>query len=321
MGELSSKHVKVVGVGALGCVIAHHLASLGVGQLTLIDRDIVEWTNLQRQLLFDESDARIGKPKAIAAVEKLKSIYPSLNAHAIVTNLHSGNVEELLKDSDLILDGTDNMFTRFLINDVSVKHNIPWIYGGAISARGVVGAFYPGVTPCFRCLFYEPAQFHGQTCDTVGVLAPLVNIVAAYQVTLANKVCSIKPKQGLPFMHIDIWTNEFEDLSFMQTINPECPCCQQRTYSYLNEYRPQSLCTQLCGRDSVQISPVQSHTLSLHEWTRKWKPFGEVIQSPFHIKLIFNEYTIILFKDGRMLITGTNDEQIARKLYEQLTGT
>lgn len=319
--KLRKKKVALVGVGALGTVIANHLARVGIGELRLIDRDYVEESNLQRQVLFNEEDAQRQLPKAIAAMEKLQRINPSVTLIPHVTHLQPSNAHELIAGVDLILDGTDNLETRFLINDLSIKYNIPWIYGGVIHSRGVSATIIPRVTPCFRCLFDRPHGAHGQTCDTVGVLSPIVNIVAAFQVAEALKLLTdsltVLRKQML---QINIWNHDLDYLPIENGINPACPCCQQHKYEFLEQKIDEKLFSQLCGRDSIQITPSTKQNINLTHWQEKWANLGNTEINPFLLRLNYQNYRITLFKDGRVIIQGTTDDNVAKKMYSQLIG-
>lgn len=319
--DFDTKKVALVGVGALGTVIANRLVRAGVGELRLIDRDFVEESNLQRQMLFDERDAAERLPKAVAATRKLRLFNPEIKFIPFVDDLHPGTVEDMIQGVDLILDGTDNMETRFLLNDVSIKHRIPWIYGGVIQSRGVTTTIVPGKTPCFRCLFHQATGQHGQTCDTVGVISPIVNIIAALQVTEAFKLLSHNyTNLQKQLIQVDIWNHDVDYLPIEQSINPDCPACQQHSYDYLDRKQVDQLFSQLCGRDSIQITPHNKQKINLERWQKKWSGLGKTERNSFLLRLFFQGYRITLFPNGRVLVQGTNDMLVAKKIYSQLMG-
>ncbi|MBU8906034.1 ThiF family adenylyltransferase [Desertibacillus haloalkaliphilus] len=318
---LGSKTVTIIGVGALGTVAAHHFVRTGVGNIRLVDRDFVEESNLQRQMLFDENDVKANTPKVIAAKKKLERINSNVTIVSLIQDVNATTIEEIVEGSDVIIDATDNMETRFLINDVSVKHDIPWIYGGAIHTRGMFFSVIPGHTPCLRCLFPTSSQNHGETCDTVGVLGPLVHIIASYQVTEALKILlDYKQNRNRHLNQLETWEYDFDGLPIEHSRNPNCECCVERTFNYLNQQSNQLLISQLCGRDSIQITPTETIRIDLKAWAKKWRPLGDVTCTPFLLRLHYQNYQLTLFQDGRLLIKGTEDEREAKKLYSNLVG-
>lgn len=319
--KLEQKIVTIIGIGALGTTIANHLVRSGVGEVRLIDRDFVEESNLQRQMLFDEADARKHVPKAIAAAEKLTTINSNVKVTAYIENVDASNIEALVEGSDLILDGTDNMMTRFLINDVSIKHNIPWIYGGVVQSRGMTTTIIPNTTPCFRCIFPNFESADGETCDTVGVLSTAVHIVASYQATEALKLL-IEDNYSLreEMIQLDVWKNDFDLFPFQLSLNEACTCCQKRDFQFLTNTLAGQLVSSLCGRNSIQVIPASSKTLDLSVFYHNWSKIGEVIQTPYLLKLVYEEYQLSLFSNGRMLVQGTNDKIVAKRLYTTLVG-
>jgi adenylyltransferase/sulfurtransferase len=320
LNDLSTKTVTVIGAGALGSRVALHLVQLGLGHLRLVDRDIVELSNLQRQVLYTERDANDQIPKALAAQEKLRAINPQVKVSAHVQDVNSGTIERLVSNCDLIVDATDNLSTRFLINDVSYKLNIPWIHGGAIASRGTVASFIPGQTPCYRCLFHQPVEQHGQTCDTIGVLGPLVHIVASMQTIMACQILSQEaPLCTRSIMYIDIWQHDVEH--FPREQNPHCPCCQEKRFEFLDQEHEELLLANLCGRDSIQIVPKQPQSVSFDEWFNHWKKLGNVKKTPFYLKLEYHPYELVLFQDGRLMVNGLSDVETAKQLYAKLLGT
>jgi molybdopterin/thiamine biosynthesis adenylyltransferase len=319
--KLQSKAVTLIGVGALGTVIANHLVRAGIGELRLVDRDFVEESNLQRQMLFDERDAKEKTPKAIAASQKLKKINSEVRIIPHVEDVHPATIEDLIEGSDLIMDATDNMETRFLINDVSVKYRIPWIYGGAVRSRGMTMTIIPGKTPCFRCLFHGSYEQHGETCDTVGVIAPVVHIVASYQTSEALKLL-IEQSSALQkdFIQLDVWYNDFDVMPLSNSINENCPCCQKKNFEYLDHQSSEAFVSQLCGRDSIQISPPKKQNIDFITWEKRWAPLGNVERTPFLLRLIYDSYRLTLFQDGRFLVQGTDSINEAKQLYAKFIG-
>ncbi|WP_184663929.1 ThiF family adenylyltransferase [Texcoconibacillus texcoconensis] len=319
--RLMSKHVAIVGIGATGSVLANHLTRSGVGELTLIDRDIVEKSNLQRQMLFNENDAENKTPKAIAAKENLTDMNRDVKINAIVDDIRNQEIETHLGECNLILDGTDNMDTRFLINDISVKYNIPWIYGGVVRARGMTVTVIPGKTPCFRCLFPEAHTRQGETCDTVGVINTVVDIIASYQATEALKWLSEETKTiREDMLQIDVWENETELFPFQGSLNPECPCCQKKQFSFLEKGEGSIGSVSLCGRNTVQILPNTPLQSPITEIAERWRPFSNTEVTPFLIRTKYRDYDISLFANGRMLVQGTDNQQVALQVYNELTG-
>ncbi|RXJ03814.1 thiazole biosynthesis adenylyltransferase ThiF [Anaerobacillus alkaliphilus] len=320
--KLSKKIVTIIGMGALGTALANHLVRAGVGRIRIVDRDFVEESNLQRQMLFDEHDALHHLPKVVAAKEKLALINSSVDITYYIEDVNASNIEEIVKGSDLILDGTDNMTTRFLINDISHKLGIPWIYGGVVHSRGMTTTIIPYKTPCFRCLFPDAEIGHGDTCDTVGVLSTIVHIIASYQATEAFKLL-IEDTHSVrqEMLQIDVWKNDFDEFPFQHSLNKTCPCCQQKNFTFLENAKYTSLVTSLCGRNSIQITPESfQNNINFDDFHTKWTRVGNVVRTPYLLRLTYDEYTLSLFKNGRLLIQGTNDQTIAKRLYTSLVG-
>ncbi|GAB7388857.1 molybdopterin-synthase adenylyltransferase MoeB [Bacillaceae bacterium] len=320
--RLAESHVTIVGMGALGTVLANHMVRSGVGFVRMIDRDFVEPSNLQRQILYDENDAKESLPKVIAAQRKLQAINSDVALEAIIADLNATNAEELLKNSDLVLDGTDNFHVRFLINDVCVKYRIPWIYGGAVSDKGMFAVIRPGITPCLRCLFDQPpASGHGETCDTVGVIAPIVSIVASFQAAEALKILVGDEEHLNPNLeHFLIWQNEHTKLNIKNARNPECPACGKREFYFLDPANETNRETTLCGRNTVQIQPQAKGKLDLDELAARLQRIGPVEKNKFLLRFSPGDYTLVVFADGRVLVQGTDDISIARSVYAKYIG-
>lgn len=320
--RLLSSRVAIVGMGALGTVLANHMVRAGVGFVRLIDRDFVEPSNLQRQMLYDEDDARQHLPKAIAAYEKLRRINSEVTIEPIVADLTPFNAEQHLSDVDLVLDATDNFQVRYLINDVCVKHGIPWVYGGAVSAKGMFTAIRPGVTPCLRCLFPEaPRPGDAPTCDTAGVIGPIIHIVASYQATEAFKLLIGADDAYNPHLeHFDVWANEHRQIRVASARRSDCPTCGKREFSFLSPETQEGMATSLCGRDTVQITPGEDARLDLDRLAERLSPLGTVERNKFLLRFQIEPHTLVVFPDGRVLVQGTDDVTLARTLHAKYIG-
>jgi molybdopterin/thiamine biosynthesis adenylyltransferase len=321
--RLRRGRVAVVGLGALGSVLANHMVRAGIGFLRLIDRDFVEESNLQRQMLYDESDARQHLPKAVAAAAKLSAIDSSVTLDAVVDDLHAFNAEQYLGDVDLILDGTDNFHTRYLINDVSVKHRIPWIYGGAVGARGMFAVFQPPETPCYRCLFPHIPGGRGETCDTVGVIGPIIHLIASCQAAEALKLLTGAAKERNPHLEqFDLWHHEHVQIDISAGKHENCPACGQGIYNFLEQPdQHEDAYTTLCGRDTVQIAPAQPRSLDLEELSKRLASIGRVERNPFLLRFAVDPYTLVIFPDGRVLVQGTQEIAVAKTLHAKYVGS
>ena len=320
--RLGQKKVAIVGMGALGAVLANHMVRAGVGHVRLIDRDFVEMSNLQRQMLYDEQDAADHLPKAVAAGTKLRAINSQVEVEEIVADLHPGNAESLLNDVDLILDGTDNFQVRYLLNDVAVKHGIPWVYGGAVRARGMCAVIRPGITPCFRCLFPHPPAGLGETCDTVGVIGPIIHVIASYQAVEALKLLVEAYDAVNPNLEqLDLWDNDSFSIPLAHGRSPNCPACAKGQFEYLE--RSGELTEEyasLCGRDTVQISPGYPQNIDLPRLADRLEKLGKVEQNRFLLRFHTEGHTLVFFHDGRVLVQGTHDIPTARTLYARYVG-
>jgi molybdopterin/thiamine biosynthesis adenylyltransferase len=342
--KLLASTVLVLGCGALGTVSANMLARAGVGRLVIVDRDFVDLTNLQRQVLFDEQDVADGVPKAEAARRKIARINSQVEVIAVVDDINSGNIEKLVRGVDLMIDGLDNLETRYLANDCAVKFGIPYLYGGAVGTAGLAFAILPHTpagdapwesasggeyaTPCLRCLFEEPPT-PGQmpTCDTVGVLGTAVSVVANFQATEAMKILTGNlDRVSTTLLNIDLWTNSVTQLNVSRAREQgNCPCCKQHDFAYL-EGRAGSRAASLCGSDAVQLTHRQGNeTLDLSEVARRLEPHGSVRVNEFMARVSLRDndahYELTLFKDGRAIVKGTRDPKVARNLYARYIGT
>ncbi|RYG74958.1 thiazole biosynthesis adenylyltransferase ThiF [Lentibacillus lipolyticus] len=316
--KLEKSSVLIVGAGALGSVISNQLVRAGVGRIRLIDRDYVEWSNLQRQMLFDEDDATEAVPKAIAAKRKLERMNSQVTVDAIVGNVSIDNIQELLDGIDVVLDGTDNFSTRYLLNDACFQKGIPFSYGGVVSSRGMQAFFTPDWTPCLRCIAKEGAA-SGQTCDTAGVISPAVNMVASYQVTETLKYLTGNHKALRNTLKtFDIWLNHQFDMK-LSASDSDCPVCQNHEYPALNK-SVENEETVLCGRDTVQIHRETS--MDLAYWEKTLAPAASIQRTPFLLKAVFPEgIQFVLFKDGRVLVQGTEEPVQARIFYDRYIGS
>jgi len=317
--RLADSRVVIVGCGALGSALANALVRAGVGSLRIVDRDFVEESNLQRQMLFDEADAREALPKAVAAEQKLRAINSTVRVEGVVADLTPENAEELLAECQLILDGTDNFETRHLLNDVAVKSRRPWVYGAVVGSYGISMPIVPGQTACLTCLL-EARREAGveETCDTVGVISPAVNWVAAHQVSQALQLLVGKWSwETARLVRGDLWRNEFH-ASPVPRPRVECRTCARREFVHLaGQARPQ---VTLCGRNSVQIHE-RDRQLDLDCLRQRLAAHGEVRNNPYLLRLRLPQYELTLFADGRAIIRGTTDPALARSLYARYVGS
>jgi adenylyltransferase/sulfurtransferase len=320
--RLLASRVTLCGCGALGTVLANNLIRAGVGRLRLIDRDFIEPSNLQRQVLFDEPDVAANLPKAEAAARKLRLINSGVTVEPVVADIDRTNIEELCADADLILDGTDNFEVRYLINDVAVKHGKPWVYGGCVGSHGMTMTILPGETPCLRCVF-EAAPGPGETgtCETAGVLAPIVTIVASYQTAEALKILTgRREKINRELLSFDVWENKERRSKIAGLLGKvKCPCCQGRQFEWL-EGMHGAQTTSLCGRNAVQVSHRSAAALDFAVLARNLGALGEVTHNRFLLKFRVGSYEFTVFPDGRAIIKGTSDVDKARTLYAKYIG-
>jgi adenylyltransferase/sulfurtransferase len=315
-----NSRVVIIGCGALGASHAEMLSRAGVGQLTIIDRDFVEFTNLQRQTLFKESDAAERLPKAVAAKMRIEEINSGIDVHAVVADVNQSNVEQLIRDADLVLDGTDNFQIRYLLNDACVKLGKTWIYGAAVSSYGTTMTIITGETPCLRCIFEEmPDAGSSPTCDTAGVIMPIISTISAVQVSEAMKliVGDLDALHG-SLMQFDVWQNDWRKIKLGEP-NPDCRTCGQRIFDFLDAER-QEFAAVLCGRDAVQIAPPDGTTIDLEGFGSKVAHLGQVKQNQYLVRFAVGDNEITVFRDGRAIIKGTDDLSVARSLYARYVG-
>ena len=316
--RLQTARVAIVGVGATGSTIAHWLARAGVGYLRLIDRDFVEWHNLHRQALYTEEDAAAELPKAVAAANALRQINSDITVEPVVADLNPENALDLLSDVDLIMDGSDNFFTRYLINDVSLHEHIPWIYTGAIAAYGSSATFIPHEGPCYRCIFAEvPPPGAGETCDTVGVLGPAVGVMASYSAGEALKLLARMGQRNPGLVYFDLLSNTWE--LFRAEKRDDCPACGLGQYEFLEAERG-TWTTTLCGRNAVQIVVAGRPHLDLERLAQRLQGVHDVRLNPYLLRFRTDGYEISVFPDARAIIKGTNDPDVAKSLYARFIG-
>lgn len=326
--RLASARVLLVGCGALGCAAADHLARAGVGRLTIVDRDVVELTNLQRQCLFDERDAAEGVPKAEAARRRIAAVNSGVFVEAVVTHAGPGNVEEFLRQEGgplVIVDGTDNFETRLLLNDAAVKHGLPYVYGGVVAAQGMVMAVIPERTACLRCIVDElPPPGSMPTCDTAGVLGPAVAAVAAWQCAEAMKVIVGAEAAG-GLLEFDLWRGVQRRVAVRP--DPRCACCGSRRFDFLDG-RDASSATTLCGAGAVQVLPARPGRVDLAAVESRLGPHGTFTRNAFLLRGRLDrergddgaDCELTVFADGRAVVRGVKDHGRARAVYDRYVG-
>ncbi len=316
--KLAAARVVIAGCGATGSTLASLLARAGVGNIRIVDRDYVESSNLQRQTLFDEADASQSVPKAMAAARKITAFNSQITVDPHVADLTPANASSLFADAQLILDGTDNFETRYLINDFAVRHSVPWIYTAAVGSYGVTMNVLPGKTACLACIFPEAPQGRLETCDTAGILNSAVGAVASIAATEALKfLVGAEAEMRRTLLSVDVWRNQFAEISAAKPL-PDCRTCGQREFPHLKgEGRPHIT---MCGRNSVQIHE-RHRPIDLAEMGERLKPLGTVRQTEFVLKFWLNSYEMTVFPDGRAIIKGTTDPTVARSLYARYVGS
>jgi sulfur carrier protein ThiS adenylyltransferase len=320
MGQkrISCKHVLLVGAGALGTGNAEALVRAGVGKLTIVDRDYVEWSNLQRQQLYTEKDASERLPKAVAAEKHLKEINSEVEVVSHIMDVGPNDLLRLTEGVDLIIDATDNFDTRLVINDVSLKNDIPWVYGGCAGSYGITYTFLPGRTPCLHCLLDKlPSQ--SMTCDTAGIISPAVSMVVSYQVSEALKILTgdwdaVRQK----LTSFDVWENEYSTVDVRGLKKPSCPSCGHASQYPFLKFENQLKSAVLCGRDAVQIRPARPGAVDIDRMAEQMEYHMERVEkNPYLIACKTGKHRIVLFRDGRALIHGTKDITEAKSLYHR----
>jgi adenylyltransferase/sulfurtransferase len=313
--------VTIIGCGALGTVLANNLCRAGIGRLLIADRDYIELHNLQRQILFDEDDVAQGIPKAVAATEKLRRVNREIQIEALVEDINADSIEALAQETDLLLDATDNFETRYLINDVCIKYNRPWIYSAVIAAYGVTMNVIPGDTACLRCIFPEmPLPGTTATCDTAGVLNSIVGTITGIASTEALKILLHSEKISREIVWMDVWENTFERIELPR--QADCPTCGQHHYEFLSSLTGAGAIS-LCGRNAVQVRGhpgKQGEKLDFPTLAERLRPLGVVSFNEFLLRCTIDGYELTVFPDARAIIKGTDNQQVARSVYARYIG-
>jgi adenylyltransferase/sulfurtransferase len=316
--RLSQSRVTIIGMGALGTVAANNLCRAGIGYIRMVDRDYVEITNLQRQLLYDENDAKDSVPKVIAAFNHLSKVNSEVELKPLIMDVNSSNIEQLITDSDLVLDATDNWEVRRLINEACVEYEIPWIYCGAIGSIGVTMNILPGEdAPCLRCFFPEQSSPSPNTCSTFGVLNMITNAIASVQTAEALKILLSSEYISKKLFSLDVWTNKVELLEIKK--NPDCPVCVHKKYKYLRKDSG-SYTTSLCGTGDVQVVPSRPMEVDFQALSEILKESGKVRYNEFTLSFADGKCEIMLFQDGRAIIKNAKDENSAKSIYAEYIG-
>jgi len=317
--KISNSRVGLVGLGALGTVIAEQLVRAGVGSLRMIDRDLVELSNLQRQTLYDEDDARGNLPKSVAAERRLGKINSTVTIQGVVDDLNGSNVEAWLDGLDLVMDGLDNFETRFVLNDACRKNATPWIYAAAVGSYGLVMPVLPD-GPCLRCVVDTlPAAGTSPTCDTSGVIAPITGAIASVAVAEALRCLTGQiTKNDVRLVSVDVWSLKFQSIQMADLVRSACPLCEDGRFDYL-ESSPVRTIT-MCGRNAVQLIPRSRSDLDLDAIGRTLAVFGPVESNDFLLKCANPPFELTLFRDGRAIVTGTEEPAVAKSVYSKMVG-
>jgi molybdopterin/thiamine biosynthesis adenylyltransferase len=318
--RIMASRVVLVGCGALGTVQASLLVRAGVGTLRIIDRDFVEESNLQRQILFDEEDVRTLLPKAVAAERKLRAVNSLVRVEGMVEDVNASSIGRLLNGFDLIVDATDNFDARFLLNDYSVSCGTPWIYGACVGSYGLTFPVLPGETACLRCVFESaPPAGLSPSCDTAGVIGPTVGVIASLQAAEALKILAgRRDRINRRITTLDLWSNERSTMELPCRVQ-DCPCCGRHEFPYL-EGALGADATTLCGRNSVQIRRRDGTRIDLDELARKLSPLGRLERNRFLLRADIDNYRLTVFGDGRAIVSGTYDLAVAKSLYARYVG-
>lgn len=318
--RLRSASVVLIGCGALGTVIADGLVRAGVGALRMVDRDVVELSNLQRQVLFDEEDVAQSLPKAVAAARKLARVNAEVRLDPVVADVTPRNIERLLRGADVVVDGTDNFETRYLINEACVRHNLPWVYGGMIATCGATTTFIPGQTACLRCLLASPPMPGSvPTCDTVGVLGAAAHVIASLEVVQTIQVLTGQVPVPPRLIFVDVWDGQWEAIPLQKREGP-CPTCDERQFDFLTARAGQRV-VELCGQQAFQITPHHRRVASLEQMAPRLENTGRVFRNQYLLRLEVPPYELTVFADGRTLVKGAKDEAEARGVYARYVGS
>ena len=311
--KLQQSRVCIIGIGALGTSIANNLARAGVGYLRLVDRDIVELTNLQRQVLFTEEDVREQIPKAEAARAHLSEMNSETEIEALIVDVNPYNVEKLITDVDVVVDGLDNLETRYLLNEACQKNGIKYVYGGVVGSGGMVMNVLPGEGPCLECLLGPlPEEGSYDTCDTVGVISPITNIVASYEVAEAMKILIGSESLLHQAISVDAWDSYTEFFDVDQ--DPDCPVCGKHEYTRL-EHRQKTYSASLCGHDAYQITPEDDGSFNYDAVVDRLRTEGQVEKKKFFTIFINDEADLKLFPDGRAIINHVSSGEAAQAVF------
>lgn len=319
--KIREKHVLIIGAGALGSANAEMFVRAGVGTVTIVDRDYVDWSNLQRQQLYAESDVENNLPKAVAAKKRLEEINREVRIEALVQDVTAEELEELVTNVHVIIDATDNFETRFIVNDIAQKHSIPWIYGACVGSYGLSYTILPSKTPCLSCLL-QSIPLGGATCDTAGIISPAVSLVVSHQVTEALKLLVEdygSLRDGL--VSFDVWKNEYSCMNVEKLRKHNCPSCGENAlYPYLNKENTSKTAV-LCGRNTVQIRPPHKEEMDFERYKELLHDrVNDLNVNPYLLSFSVEEKRLVAFKDGRVLVHGTKDISEAKTIYHRYFG-
>ncbi|EMK2598230.1 thiazole biosynthesis adenylyltransferase ThiF [Bacillus cereus] len=319
--KIREKHVLIIGAGALGSANAEMFVRAGVGKITIVDRDYVDWSNLQRQQLYAESDVKNNFPKAIAAKKRLEEINSDVTIEALVQDVTAEELEELVTNVDVIIDATDNFETRFIVNDIAQKYSIPWIYGACVGSYGLSYTILPSKTPCLSCLL-QSIPLGGATCDTAGIISPAVSLVVSHQVTEALKLL-VEDYESLRdgLVSFDMWKNEYSCMNVQKLRQHNCPSCGENAlYPYLNKENI-SKTVVLCGRNTVQIRPPHKDEINFEQYKELLEGrVNDLNINPYLLSFSIEDKRLVAFKDGRVLVHGTKDISEAKTIYHRYFG-
>ncbi|TCW51502.1 thiazole biosynthesis adenylyltransferase ThiF [Bacillus thuringiensis] len=319
--KIREKHVLIIGAGALGSANAEMFVRAGVGTVTIVDRDYVDWSNLQRQQLYAESDVENNLPKAVAAKKRLAEINREVRVEALVQDVTAEELEELVTNVDVMIDATDNFETRFIVNDIAQKHSIPWIYGACVGSYGLSYTILPSKTPCLSCLL-QSIPLGGATCDTAGIISPAVSLVVSHQVSEALKLL-VEDYESLRdgLVSFDVWKNEYSCMNVQKLRKHNCPSCGENAiYPYLNKENTSKTAV-LCGRNTVQIRPPHKAEMDFERYKELLNDrVNDLNVNPYLLSFSVEEKRLVAFKDGRVLVHGTKDISEAKTIYHRYFG-
>ncbi|GAB6444341.1 MULTISPECIES: thiazole biosynthesis adenylyltransferase ThiF [Bacillus] len=319
--KIREKHVLIIGAGALGSANAEMFVRAGVGTVTIVDRDYVDWSNLQRQQLYAESDVEKNLPKAVAAKKRLEEINREVRVEALVQDVTAEELEELVTNVDVMIDATDNFETRFIVNDIAQKYSIPWIYGACVGSYGLSYTILPSKTPCLSCLL-QSIPLGGATCDTAGIISPAVSLVVSHQVTEALKLL-VEDYESLRdgLVSFDVWKNEYSCMNVQKLRKHNCPSCGENViYPYLNKENTSKTAV-LCGRNTVQIRPPHKEEMDFERYKKLLDDrVNDLNVNPYLLSFSVEEKRLVAFKDGRVLVHGTKDISEAKTIYHRYFG-